>query len=221
MKRILLLVEGFTEERFVNEILQPYLDDKCLLVPVLIKTRRDDTGHAYKGGYVTYAQFKKQIQNLLQDSSAALVTMMMDYQALPSDFPGKETAQTLTSVKQSAKHIEQRVSEDIPDARFLPYFSCPQIEALLFADMTTLRAQLRAICPKLNINRLRKPPTDPEEMDMQHPPAQLLFEVCPDFVKLEHTISIAKAIGLEAILKRCTHFRQWVEKLSLVCAAGE
>lgn len=65
MKRILLLVEGFTEERFVNEILQPYLDDKCLLVPVLIKTRRDDTGHAYKGGYVNYAQFKKQIQNLL------------------------------------------------------------------------------------------------------------------------------------------------------------
>lgn len=219
MKKILLLVEGFTEERFVNEILQPYFDCACFLTPVLVRTRRDDTGHAHKGGYVTYAQFKRQILNLLRDSSAAMVTTMVDYHALASDFPGKETARNLRPLKQAVDHIEQQVSEDIRDKRFLPYLSCPQIEALLFADVEVLRARLSALCPKLSSGLSLPSVSDPEEINAQNPPAKLLSDACPNFVKSEHTIEIAKEIGLEVILQRCAHFRQWVEKLRTVCEA--
>lgn len=219
MKKILLLVEGFTEERFVNEILQPHLGDNCFLTPVLVKTRRDDTGRAHKGGYVTYAQFKKQILNLLRDSSAAVVTTMIDYHALASDFPGKETVRELRSLKQAVDHIEQQISEDISDERFLPYLSCPQIEALLFADVEVLRTRLSAVCPKLDMRRLPKSTPNPEEINAQNPPAKLLLDACPNFVKSEHTIYIAKEIGLEKILQRCTRFRQWVEKLRAMCEA--
>lgn len=134
MKRILILAEGFTEERFVRGLLQPHFGDGCYLQPVVIETRRDDTGHAHRGRYVTYAKFKREVQNLLRASSAALVTTMVDYHGLANDFPGIDEARKMPSVRQAVEYVEQQVAGDISDSRFLPYLSAPEIEALLFRD---------------------------------------------------------------------------------------
>lgn len=222
MKRILILVEGFTEERFVNELLQPHFGHGCYLQPVVIKTRRDDTGRTDKGGYVTYAKFRREVQNLLRDSGAALVTTMVDYHGLADDFPGIHEARKMPSVKQAVEYVEQQVASDISSPRFLPYLSAPQIEALLFSDVEALCELLRAECPQLNEKILRRHANaDPEEIDAQNPPSHILRDACTEFVKFEHTVMAAQAIGLVKIRQKCAHFDQWLSQLEVICEDEE
>lgn len=222
MKRILILVEGFTEERFIKKLLLPHFGHECYLQPVVIKTRRDDTGRTHKGGYVTYAKFKREVQNLLRDSSAALVTTMVDYHALANDFPGIDEARQMPSVKRAVEYVEQQVASDINHPRFLPYLSAPQIEALLFSDVETLYNLLRASCPQLNEKILqRHAKVDPEEIDAQNPPSHILRNACTEFVKFEHTVMIAQATGLAKIRQRCAHFNKWLSRLEAICEDEE
>ena len=51
MTRVLLLVEGQTEEAFVNRVLRPYLDPSGVYVarPSLLRTKELPEGKPYKG----------------------------------------------------------------------------------------------------------------------------------------------------------------------------
>src|SRR6185295_15198810 len=89
MKRGLVLVEGQTEERFVTECLAPYLLPKQLaLIPTIVATRRPAGRPHFKGGVVSYGQIQRDLGLLLRDSDVAIVTTLLDYYALPDDFPG-------------------------------------------------------------------------------------------------------------------------------------
>ena len=70
MKRGLVLVEGQTEERFVNECLGPHLLAKGLaLVPTIVKTKRAVGGAHFKGGVTGYGQVRRDLGLLLHDTS--------------------------------------------------------------------------------------------------------------------------------------------------------
>ena len=67
MTRLYILVEGQTEEAFVNEVLTPhYAQISIFVTPMIVETSR-----GYKGGIVSYAKVKPQIERLCrQDRSA-------------------------------------------------------------------------------------------------------------------------------------------------------
>ena len=84
MKKILVLAEGQTEEAFVKNILSPFLEPKGrFLCPVIVQTKIVRSGIKYKGGWVSYANAKRDLQKLLQDSSAVAITTMFDFYGLP------------------------------------------------------------------------------------------------------------------------------------------
>ena len=87
MKKVLILAEGPTEEAFIKQVLVSALPG-LWLIPTLVKTKVTGA-KPEKGGSVTYYEFKRQLNLLLRDSSASLVTTMLDYQGLHSDFPGR------------------------------------------------------------------------------------------------------------------------------------
>lgn len=85
---IYAVVEGQTEEKFIKDILNPYLEDYGKFIyPIIVKTK---TGH--KGGITEYKPIKKDILSLLKDRNV-YVTTMIDYYGLPSDFPACKPAQ--------------------------------------------------------------------------------------------------------------------------------
>jgi len=89
MKKILVLAEGQTEEKFLKEVLNPYLNrHNIYIIPIIISTKRTKSGLKYKGGIVKFSQVKSEILKLLKDASASLVTTMIDYYGLNNSFPG-------------------------------------------------------------------------------------------------------------------------------------
>lgn len=90
MKKVLILVEGQSEETFVKRVLSPHLLNlEVLIVPTIISTKRVKSGPSFKGGIPSYAKVRKELKRLLGDSSAALVTTMVDFYGLPGSFPGR------------------------------------------------------------------------------------------------------------------------------------
>ena len=92
MKRLLVLVEGRTEETFVWNVLQPHLGLFGVSpTAVVLKTKRVKSGGAFRGGVTSTAQVLGDLRRLLGDTGAAAVTTIIDYYGLPDDFPGMAT----------------------------------------------------------------------------------------------------------------------------------
>jgi hypothetical protein len=70
-KRVLILVEGQTEERFVKDVLGPAFFARNLFFhPTILVTKRVKSGSSFKGGVTSFARFKKDAQRLLNTGSS-------------------------------------------------------------------------------------------------------------------------------------------------------
>jgi len=91
-KRVLILVEGQTEERFVKGVLGPaFFSRELFFHATILVTKRVKDGPNFKGGVTTFAKFRNDAQRLLNSAGDALVTTMVDYYRLPADFPGMDS----------------------------------------------------------------------------------------------------------------------------------
>src|SRR5258706_13649197 len=94
-KRVLILVEGQTEERFTKDVLGPAFWEKQLFFqPTILVTKKVKSGPNFKGGVTNFAKFENDLRRLLNSAVVALVTIIVDYYGLPSEFACRETAPT-------------------------------------------------------------------------------------------------------------------------------
>ena len=123
MIRLHFVVEGQTEETFVNQTLAPHLahmsivsDARCVAT-----SRKDNVKH--RGGVNNYEQVKNDIVRWMRGdrNSDARFTTMLDLYALPPSFPGYESASRLQDPRQRVEALESALKEDIGDWRFIPY----------------------------------------------------------------------------------------------------
>lgn len=208
MNRVHILVEGPTEETFVDTVLNPHLASWAIeLNPILV------------GGHTKYAVFRKIAQSLLNDSKALLVTTMLDYYGLPQDFPGQITLPAGNCYTQ-VQYLEQAIFSDIGDRRFLPYLSLHEFEAILFSDPE----KIVQVLPDLKGSKRRKIGQQlarirqqfaPEEIDdnPQTAPSKRLLSLIPEYRKTIDGPAVARHIGLERIRNECPHFNQWLTRL--------
>lgn len=216
MKRVLILVEGQTEETFVRDILGPHLlTAEIFIRAILISTKRIKSGEKFKGGVTSYPQVRREVWNLLNDTGAAGVTTMMDYYGLPTDFPGLASQPRERSCYERVTHLEEAFREDIGHRMFLPYLSLHEFEALLLVAPEEIE---KASPGKPGAARLIAEVArfgSPEEVNdgpETHPSARIRQAV-PTFQKRLHGPVVASRIGLEAIRKRCRHFDDWLRRL--------
>ncbi len=218
MKRILILVEGQTEEQFVSSILQEYfMQAQCYLQPVILRTKRTGAGQIYKGGVSTYDRIRREVVNLLADTSVCAVTTMLDYYGLPDDFPGKAKLMPSWNAIQKVQHLEDAFSQDIGNPRFLPYLSLHEFESLLFSDIDCLIGYLKSqsAVNLRSLQRLRNKP--PEEIDENTPPSHHIRNAYASYKKVIDGIMIARQIGLQTMLDKRQHFENWVNQLQHRC----
>jgi len=214
MKKVLIYVEGQTEETFIRDVLGPYLKERDILsIPILARTKRTRSGNIFKGGIVSYRQVKQEVLRLLQDTSAVLVTTMMDYYGLPSDFPGKAML-SVGSPYDRVAFLEQAFAQDIAHPRFLPFLTLHEFEALLFAQPGQIMEAFPHVKEGLQLVREIEglPPEEINEGNNTHPAARIL-RYFPEYRKALHGPMIASRIGLPTIRARCPHFNEWVARL--------
>ncbi len=224
MRKVLVYVEGQTEETFVRDVLAPYLWQKCRLqfVPTLARTKRTKAGQTFKGGIVSYQKVRRDVLRLLNDSSATLVTTMIDYYGLPDDFPGKRSLPPGTPY-QRVRHLEEAFKNDIGHPRFLPFLVLHEFEALVLTDPTHLARilpQYTAVLPRLQQEIGGLPPEEINEGRDTHPAARIQ-RYFPGYQKRLHGPLVIKQIGIQTIRSKCPHFNEWLNKIESLCDFGK
>lgn len=132
MRTVYIMVEGPTEEEFVNNSVAHHLRDFGILntVPIPILTSQ-----VFYGGDITFARYRANAQNLLRSDPKAIVTSLIDYYELRTDFPGYTTAMAKADKHASVAYIEQEVLTTIANDRLIPYIQLHEFEGLLFSDI--------------------------------------------------------------------------------------
>ncbi len=215
MKKVLILVEGQTEETFVRDVLSPHLEATGIyIIAKLATTKRVKSGSHFKGGITSYHRVKNDIIRLLNDSSATRVTTMLDFYGLPKNFPGR-TTMPAGSCFERANHLEKEFKRDISNRRFLPYLSLHEFEALLFVSPEATAKAFPGAKIADKLQAIRDEFGSPEEID-DNPstaPSKRILDLLPQYQKPLHGPIVTATVGLDKIRKECQHFDHWLKKL--------
>jgi len=237
MVRLHFVVEGQTEETFVNQVLRPYLggfnivsDARC------VETRRIRrlyegrlTERTYKGGSVGYSKAKRDlIRWMKQDkNSDAYFTTMFDLYGLKDDFPGFHDCSEIVDPYKRISMLEEAFEEDITreldDPRFIPYIQLHEFEALIlsrpeelatiFVNSETGVQNLVEICGIFE---------SPELIDdnPETAPSKRIIKEIPEYEGMKQSAGplIASKIGIDHIRMKCAHFNEWITKLERLSA---
>lgn len=216
MKKIVILVEGQTEEVFIKNLLAPYLSDiGIFLTPTILNTKIVKGGNNFKGGIISYSQVKGDIEKLVRDTSI-YVTTFFDYYGLPDDFPGYETKAEFPDPYVKIRHIEGEFAKEVNHHKFIPFIQLHEFEALLFSDLKGFEhyySDNGQIMQSLQdvTNRFSNPELIND--DPKTAPSKRIESIIPKYRKPLMGGSIASQIGIDTIIGKCTHFSEWVEKL--------
>ena len=185
---------------------------------MLAKTKRTKSGKTFKGGIVSYRKVRRDILRLLGDTSAVLVTTMMDYYGLPDDFPGKKRVQPGTP-QQRVNYLEEAFAADIGNRRFLPFLVLHEFEALILTqpqEIGKVLPQYQKRIPNLIRDIQGQAPEEIDEGPDTHPAARIL-RYFPKYSKALDGPKIAKYIGLGIMRSKCPHFDGWLLRLEELC----
>jgi hypothetical protein len=221
MKRLIVVVEGQTEEEFVRQSLRPYLASKGahFVTPIKIRT---SSGH--KGGLTSYAKFKNDVTRYLRSEQNIIVSSLIDFFRLPTDFPGYDEALLKPFANDKVDTLEQELAKAIDDERFIPYIQLHEFEALLFTDVsgfeTLVEIEILSAFARQRIIKdiqsiIDKYP-NPEDINNrpETSPSRRLQRIIPGYNKVLWGNLIIETHGIERIVAKCPRFRQWVNKLT-------
>jgi len=225
MARLLVHVEGETEETFVNEVLAPHLYD-CgfqLVAPRLLGNARL---RSRRGGIKGWDTVRNDILKHLKEDSQCYATTMVDYYALPQHghgaWPGRHHAGGLP-FQQKAPTVQNALSVDIVKdmgpaflpTRFIPYVMMHEFEGLLFSDCKAFADSIGCANLQSEFQRIRDRFSTPEEINDSPitAPSKRVEALVRNYQKPLMGTFAALAIGLNKIRQECSLFDVWVTAL--------
>ncbi len=213
MKQVMILVEGQTEEAFVNTVLQPYLNEKDIyLMTTAVCTKKVKNVRKHRGGMDNYDKVKRDLSNLLKAPHFNLVTTMFDYYALPSNFPGQDTLPNSDCYTKVA-HLEKELGADISNAKFHPFIMLHEFETMIFCDIYSLQDFFHDQTSNLDrLNNILATYTNPELINNspETAPSKRILAELKNYQKTLHGPIATKNIGIDRIRALCPHFNNWL-----------
>ena len=218
MKRLNIVVEGQTEQSFVNEVLAPYLRNNgvSLIIPRLIRTSK--TG---RGGLVNYHHLHNTIKGLLSNphDGNIVVSSFVDFFRIPNNMPGYDEAMRSGDDLQRVENLQQALGDSIADRRFIPYIQLHEFEALLFSNNNgfeylwedELSSQTKNIVDAFE---------NPEDINSapETAPSKRLLAINQKYDKVLEGNVIALEVGINEMLAKCPRFADWVSRLITACS---
>ena len=213
---VIAIVEGRTEQVFVERVLAPYLSSKNIFMRA---TQISKPGE--KGGDVKFSRAERDIGRFLKQRSDIYVTVFFDYYGL-KEWPALETVSN-QSHSQIAHRLNQAAMQCITDnyahyqaeRRFIPYMAMHEFEALLFSDEEILADALDVDVNQ--VNDIVQQCGEPEKINNspETAPSKRLNQLkrVGKFKKTTDGISIAEQIGIENMRHSCPLFDDWLGQL--------
>lgn len=224
MARLLVHVEGQTEEGFINELLKRHLEGlgyKRVDAKILGNPR-------HKGGIRPWPVARDDIVRHLKSDRGCFATTLVDYYGMPQSgskaWPGRMEAASLPA-RQKAPHIEEALLKDVAAAvgagfdrrRFIPFVMLHEFEALLFSDCAAFGQGIEKPGLAGDFQAIRDQFDTPEDInDSPHTaPSKRIEALIPKYKDCKPLLGnlAALEIGLEKMRAECPHFRDWLAKL--------
>ena len=225
MARLLIHVEGETEETFVNEMLGPHLHGfgyESVSPRLLGNARQRDR----RGGIRSWGSVRVDILNHLKEDAGCLSTTIVDYYALPQNgpraWPGRAAAGKLSFPEKAVtvecellRDICAELGDDFDSRRFIPYVMMHEFEGLLFSDCESFARAIGRTELAPQLSAIREAFGTPEEINDSPvtAPSKQIKVLIPGYQKPLSGVLAALEIGLDTIRSECPHFRSWVERL--------
>jgi len=228
MSEIVAIVEGQTEQIFVRDQLAEHFGARGAAIWAVLsgKSRKH-------GGVRKWDSARGDIIRTLKEGR--YVTTMFDFYAMPSDWPGREDAAQLPWPERG-DYVERAIIEDIriclggafDDRQLMPYVQMHEFEALAFADVGLLSEKIEPLSMwpagslKTKFQQILHEAGDPEAINDSYEtcPSRRIASLVPRYRKKLSGPIITKAIGLDILRQKCTHFGLWLAKLETVCDRG-
>ena len=154
---------------------------------------------------------------------------MLDFYALPKDFPGIAQAQQGIGARQRQHLIREAVEGWVGNKmgtsfradRFRFYLSMHEFEALLFSHPEALSRHFQAPASAAKVQGWVQAAGGAEEVNnsLLNAPSKRIKSEFPRFTKVVDPVTIATAIGLPAMRAACPLFNEWVAWLESLQAA--
>ena len=222
MSRLLVHVEGQTEERFVNEVLAPHLL-KVGYTNVSARLLGNARQRQHRGGVRRWSQVRTEILNHLREDRFILATTMVDYYGLPDTWPGRAIAKGQTTLSERVSSVQDALREDISKSlgddfdprRFVPYVVMHEFEGLLFSDPERFARSIGQSDLSSDFLAIRNAFSSPEEINdsPDTAPSKRVKAVYEGYQKPLMGVLAVEEIGLETIRLECPLFNRWIEEL--------
>lgn len=225
MPRLLILVEGQTEETFVNVVLAKHLIShgySQVSARIFGNARQRDR----RGGIRGWESARKDVLNHLKEDREWLVTTMVDYYGLPQNgdkaWPGRGKAGLLPFAEKATTvqdamlaDIEEHMEEGFDSIRFVPFVVMHEFEGLLFSDCAKFARGIGQPDLEERFQIIRNSFDSPEEINDSPltAPSKRVRAIVPQYQKpLMGSLAVIE-IGLATIQEQCPNFRSWIDQL--------
>lgn len=142
MPDVIVVCEGHTERAFCRDVLAPEFANRGVFLRAMLLGKQRGRG----GGIVPWAICRRELEIYSREHATWHVALLVDYYAMPHDWPGRATAPSLPP-DQRGRHVEQQLVATMRAAsgdRFHPCVQVHEFESLLFVDPAATVAALAA-----------------------------------------------------------------------------
>lgn len=225
MTRLLVHVEGETEESFVNEVLQAHLL-KCGYETVSARLVGNARLRSKRGGIRAWPAVRGDITRHLKEDPNCIATTMVDFYALPQSgnraWPGRAAASLAHSANKSsivcnalASDLASTMGKKFNPSRFVPYVVMHEFEGLLFSDCSAFGKAIGRSDLIDDFKNIRNQYATPEEINDSPitAPSKRVEALVKGYEKPLLGTLAALEIGLQKIRKECPSFNNWLVQL--------
>lgn len=220
MKRIFIVVEGPTEERFVRKVMYDHFILKGIHIEAQQWVTNRKLGTA--GGGSNFDLIQNHIQRLFGQhgkNSAVYISTMIDLYAFPKQgntIYDKEV-ERLSNGLQKAILLEQKFADRMAQHNFIPYVQVHEFEALLLSDPDAMSNFYTDKAKEIGKLKQDIAGMKPEEINEtpEGAPSKRIIKRIPTYKREKTTAGVMAAvkIGLPQLRESCPHFNVWVAKL--------
>lgn len=223
MTRLLMLVEGQSEEIFVNRTLKPYLAERGVYIegPIVLWTKRLPSGGGYRGGVSSWKKIQDSLLPLTKDGNA-WVTTLLDFYGLPDDVPGYQEARGPGNPRDSVVALQAQLANEIKHPRFIPFLALHEFEAWVFCAPDVVATHFDRSGLAVNIRQAVEHAGEPELInhgETTHPKARLKA-LSVGYKETSDGPNLMHKIGIPAIRASCPHFAMWLDRLEALGQVG-
>ncbi len=224
MNELVVIVEGETEQAFVRDQLAGHLVLHGTSAWGVLPGRRRN-----RGGVKKWDSAKRDILRTLNERRYC--TTMVDYYAMPEDWPGRVDANTLPW-NERADHVESKLLGEVSDLMgnsfnprfFIPYVQLHEFEALTFANVEKLTSVVSPVSDlsedyiQTQFAGILEKAGYPEAIDDGYDtcPSRRITGVVRAYRKRIHGPIVTRRIGIDELRKKCDHFASWLKRLERI-----